>query len=1020
MRKKSNVIALWALMVMVVSSNAAWGDLVALWKFDGTSGNVVADSSGNGIDGVLRGAAAIVNDAERGPVFQQNDAIANFISIADPGGLLNFSGSGPHQGSATIAAWVKSNGNWTNHDTIFSQGEWDDGIGLSIKGDTSPAGQLWLAGDGTHAVTFRSDVAVPTGSWHHVAATFAYDGTNTIVTLYLDGEPTGFAQGNGSRIPGRVTAPVGGISRIGLEDRSGSGSSPRWPFNGSIDDVAVFDTALSQAEVRAAMRGIGTQRGAASNPNPADGADDVLRDVVLSWTPGPFAATHDVYFGTSFADVNVASAANPSGVLAKAGQDVNTLDPAGRLEFGRTYYWRVDEVNAAPDFKVFKGNVWSFTIEPYTYPLRGIVATASSMYTADTGPEKTVNSSGLNTDDLHGTTDNTTWVSSATGPKPAWIQYEFDRVYKLDEMWVWNSNQLIEALAGLGARNVTIEYSVDGTAWTTLAGVPEFARAPGAPAYAHNTTVDFAGVAARYVKLTINSNWSDGKFPQTGLSEVRFYHVPAFAQEPKPTPGAADVSPDVVLSWRPGREAVSHQVYLSTDSNAVANGTAPAVARTEASYAPSALELGATYYWKVVEVNQAATPTTWESDVWSFTVVNYLPIDDFESYANESPNRMFQAWIDGYGFSADEFFPTDNPGNGTGSGVGHDIWTSGGVHYGRTIAEATIIHGGRQSMPLYYTNTSTPTSEAERTWKTAQDWTTNGADTLSLYFQGAPAGFLELSPSHILMSGVGTDIYSTTDQGRFVYKQLTGDGSIVARVDRLDNTNAWAKAGVMIRHTLDASSVWALVCWAGENGVRFQTRPTTAGAGASDTPVATAEQIAIRTPAWIKLERKGDQFNGYYATDAAGTVWKPMVWNPQTIAMGTDIFIGLAVTSHAAGVVAQAEFSGIATTGNVTGQWQSVSLGIDQPAGNLPDPLYVTVEDTAGHKATVVNSDSLAVGAGTWTQWEIPLSTLTSAGVKTHSIKKMVIGVGDKTKPASQASGLIYIDDIGYGRPSNQ
>ncbi len=104
----------------------------------------------------------------------------------------------------------------------------------------------------------------------------------------------------------------------------------------------------------------------------------------------------------------------------------------------------------------------------------------------------------------------------------------------------------------------------------------------------------------------------------------------------------------------------------------------------------------------------------------------------------------------------------------------------------------------------------------------------------------------------------------------------------------------------------------------------------------------------------------------------------------------------------------------------MTGQWESVSLTVEQPAGNLPDPLYLTVEDTGGHKATVVHTDSLAVGAGTWTQWKIPLSTFTSAGVKTNSIKKIVIGVGDKAKPASQASGLIYIDDIGYGQPASE
>jgi hypothetical protein len=560
---------------------------------------------------------------------------------------------------------------------------------------------------------------------------------------------------------------------------------------------------------------------------------------------------------------------------------------------------------------------------------------------------------------------------------------------------------------------------MDMSTWTTLDAAHEFAQAPGLAGYAHNTTVDFGGAAARYVRLTINSNW--GTLPQFGLSEVRFYYVPVFAREPKPATGQVGVNPnEVVLSWRSGRETASHSLYLSADKQAVVDGTVPAVTPTQASYAPSSLVLGATYYWKVVEVNEAASPSTWESNVWSFSTSEYIAIDDFERYSNESPNRIFQAWVDGYGFSEDEFFPTGNPGNGTGAGVGHDIWTSGGANYGKTIAETVIVHGGKQSMPLYYDNSSLATSEAERTWKTAQDWTTNDANTLALYFRGSPAGWLELSSDHFLMNGVGTDIYGTADQGRFVYKQLTGDGTVVARVDRLGNTNTngWAKAGVMIRQSLDAGSTWAFALASPANGTHLQAR-LTAGAGATSDTVLTlpTTQTTAQIPLWVKLERKGDQFTASYAMGETPTTWIANPWNPQTISMNAQVYIGLAVTSHAAGVVTQAEFSNVTTTGNVTGQWQSASLGIDQPAGNMPDTLYLAVEDSSGHKATAINTDAYAVLAGVWTQWSIPLSTLTSAGVKTNSIKKMVIGVGDKTKPASGATGLIYIDDIGFGRP---
>ena len=88
-------------------------------------------------------------------------------------------------------------------------------------------------------------------------------------------------------------------------------------------------------------------------------------------------------------------------MLAGQGQDANTFDP-GLLELGRTYYWRVDEVNAV-DRTIAKGNVWSFTVEPYSYPIANVAATASS-FSPSMGPEKTVNGSGLNADDQHSNT----------------------------------------------------------------------------------------------------------------------------------------------------------------------------------------------------------------------------------------------------------------------------------------------------------------------------------------------------------------------------------------------------------------------------------------------------------------------------------------------------------------------------------------------------------------------------------------------------------------------------------------
>ena len=168
---------------------------------------------------------------------------------------------------------------------------------------------------------------------------------------------------------------------------------------------------------------------------------------MLSWDPGVFAVTHDVYLGTSREDVDSADMANPLGAMLSQGQTGNHVD-AGRLTFDQTYYWRVDEVNGAPDRTVYKGDIWSFTVEPRAIEIENLTVTASGA-NPDMGPEKTIDGSGLNELEQHSARPEAMWLTLTNG---SWIQYEFDRTYKLHEMWVWNSNQVVEAFIGFGVK----------------------------------------------------------------------------------------------------------------------------------------------------------------------------------------------------------------------------------------------------------------------------------------------------------------------------------------------------------------------------------------------------------------------------------------------------------------------------------------------------------------------------------------------------------------------------------------
>ena len=583
-----------------------------------------------------------------------------------------------------------------------------------------------------------------------------------------------------------------------------------------------------------------------------------------------------------------------------------------------------------------------------------------------------------------------------TGPQPAWIQYQFDRAYALDEMWVWNYNSEFEPVLGYGFKDVTVEYSLDGTGWTALPDV-QFAQATAQNGDAHNTTVDFGGVMARYVRLTAKSNWSMVGLKQYGLSEVRFFQIPVVAREPNPADGATGVTLDATLSWRPGREAASHKVYFGQDKKAVVDGTASAKSVTENSYQAGDLEYGKIYYWRVDEVNEAAATPVREGDVWKFTSTEFFVVDDFEAY-NDDDNRIFDAWVDGFTTKA------------SGSTVGN---------LDAPFAERTVVHEGSQAMPMDYDNTAAPFySEAERTFDTPQNWAVPGVTDLVVWFRGNAATFLETAPGQYTISANTGDVWYASDNFRFVYKKLNGDGAIVAKVVNITGGSAtWAKAGVMIRESLDPSSAYAFMFPTPDGKRAFQSRTSTSSNAVSVHSAAAA----VTFPVWVKIERKGSQFTASYSQD--GKTWTVQPTNetvdgganPQVIGMTGAVYIGLAVASNnSAGGFCRGGFSDVVATGGVSGDWTVANVGPNP--GNSPDGMYVVVKDSAGKSATVAYPDNTGVLKTEWTEWRIPLSGLT--GVNLSKVQKLSIGVGDRNSPkaARHRANLHRRHPRGHGR----
>ena len=955
------VVLAFGLAVGPVSADVTAG-LVGHWPFDGD----VTDASGNGNDGTINGNAALASDrfgTPDGAMFFSAESDA-YVDVGDP---QEFQISG----AMTLAAWVFLNGANTNNGRIVAKQagggsrSWNLNIEAESGGVANPATfQISETGDTILGVVDTQPL--PTDQWVHMAGVYR---PGEAIEVYVDGQ---LHASNTAGIPTRQFSANSMPVLIG--SRSACGNCG---WDGSIDDVRIYNRALSPAEIQQVVRG---SADLSTNPAPTDGATDVPRDAVLSWSPGESAATHDVYLGLAFDDVNDASRADALGVLVSQGQTEESFAPAGLLAFGQTYYWRVDEVNAAPDNTIFQGDIWSFTAEPLAYPVANVTASASGAQ-ANAAPERTIDGSGLNDNDEHSIDAPDMWLTAGNG-EPVWIQYEFDRLYKLHELWIWNYNVQFELVLGFGVKDVTIEYSEDGATWTSFGDV-EFARGTATAAYAHNTTVDLDGVVAKYVRLNVNSGW--GPAGQFGLSEVRFLYVPVQAREPEPSDGAAAVDPTAVLSWRAGRDAAAHDVYLGTDAEALdLAGTV-----SEATFVPGDLLFGRDYSWRVDEVNEADATPVWMGELWGFATQAFVSIEDFESY-NDDDNPIYETWIDGWV-------------NETGSTVGY---------LEAPFAERTIVHGGRQSMPLTYENAAAPFySEAEYDVGGA-DWDRNGADTLQLFVYGQAPAFVESADGSISMNAIGADIWNNADECRYVYKQLTGDGSMTVRVDYLDATpSTWAKGGVMVRQSTEAGAINAFVAMTGGDGggATFQQRLEADGSSVSQH---TYEGNPFAPPYWVKLERAGSAVSAFISPD--GQTWQ-QAGDTATVALTDPVLIGLALTSHNASVATSAAFSQLSTTGAVGGSWQIAEIGVEQPTGgNDPESLYVAIEDSAGNVAIVTHPDA-AVRSG-WTLWLIPYSELT--GINLNSVRRMYIGLGDRDNPSAGGSGLVFIDDIGFGHPA--
>jgi hypothetical protein len=325
------------LVVSFVLTDETQAELVGWWRLDDGSGTTAVDSSGAGNDGTITGDPK--------------------WTVGKVGGALAFDGgdfvTAPgtvdiKPESLTLMTWVLFDSVAGARQDYLSK---DDDYAFSLHegaADQKTHGIVTSAGDW---MVVHGDTIVETDTWYHSAMT--YDSGTQMLLLYLDGE-----------VDGELSVPAG------LEHRRGGpltiGTFSGRDLQGKLDDIKIFDQALSMGQIKGEMLGGGFPYAYA--PTPKDGVYHPDTWVNISWKAGDFALSHDVYMGDNFDDVGAGAEST------FIGNQADTFLVAGFPGFafpdglipGTTYYWRIDEVNDAEPNSPWKGNVWSFSIPPKT------------------------------------------------------------------------------------------------------------------------------------------------------------------------------------------------------------------------------------------------------------------------------------------------------------------------------------------------------------------------------------------------------------------------------------------------------------------------------------------------------------------------------------------------------------------------------------------------------------------------------------------------------------------------------
>jgi len=516
----------------------------------------------------------------------------------------------------------------------------------------------------------------------------------------------------------------------------------------------------------------------AYDPTPPDGARFVDPDVILSWTAGMDAKLHYVYFSDSFVDVNDGVAGLPHGATTydpgPLARDTTYYWRVDENDGTATHKGDVWSFKIQPEITITDPNLvcWWTLDEGYgttaldwsghgnqgtlfgpTWTVPGLLGDAALDFSR--GGYVAIQNLRYNSTGKTGVTV-CAWIRTNSGSDQYIASFDRNEYFRLEingsgggpGQVGWD---VMTSSGQVDSGSVTRIYDGlwhhvcgvfdSGTLIIYIDGEPE-PSAMGGPTFGSGNT-RFGFIGANSEATSFNGTQGTGSPVSGEIDDLRIYDKSLTAEEvrlamrgditlawnPSPANGSTPYIRDVLpLSWSPGDKASGHDVYFGTDFDTVSDADA---SDTDGIYRgrqsttiynpPEGVEWGGgPYYWRVDEYNTDGT--TSKGTVWTFTVADFIKIEDFEDYNDFEPDRIFDTWTDGWGVAT----------NGSEVGYADPNFTLGEHH-----VETTIVHGGFQSLPYFFDN-NFKYSEASLPLVSARNWTEEGVAVLSLWFYGDP------------------------------------------------------------------------------------------------------------------------------------------------------------------------------------------------------------------------------------------------------------------------------------------